>query len=107
MTHFTSKSRIVLDPDSQAPLALNVEWDYYPGSPDVHTLPNGDPGYPGDLPELNILSMTTDISDGRVDMSSLLSFADFEEWLADAIQPDIDAALQDTFETGPDWEPGE
>jgi hypothetical protein len=107
MTHFTGKSRVILDLNSQAPLAFNVEWDFFPGSPDVHTLPNGDPGYPGDPPKLAILSLSTGIPDGEVDMSSLLSFADFEEWLADALEPDIDAALQDAFNEGPDWEPGE
>ncbi len=107
MPHTYGKSQVVLDPGSQAPLAFNVKWDYYPGSPDVHTLPNGDPGCPGDPPELNILELTTDVSDGAVDVSALLNFADFEDWLEDALQPDIDASLQDARDGGPDWEPEE
>lgn len=102
MSHTSGKSRVVLDPQSSAPLALLAEWDYYPGTPDVHTLRNGDPGYPGDPPELNILSLTSDPE--GLPLDALLSFADFEDWLADALQPDIDAALQDALDNGPEWE---
>jgi hypothetical protein len=31
-----------------------VDYDYSPGRPGVHTLRNGDPGYPDDPPELSI-----------------------------------------------------
>ena len=34
-----------------------VEYTYTPGTPDVMYLKNGDPGYPGDPPEVEILSM--------------------------------------------------
>lgn len=30
-----------------------VEGFYWPGTPDVRHLPNGDPGYPGDPPEVD------------------------------------------------------
>ena len=33
---------------------LEIEYDYSPGTPDVWYLPNGDPGYPGDPPEMDI-----------------------------------------------------
>jgi hypothetical protein len=34
-------------------LRLTTPYTYYPGTPDVFYLPNGDPGYPGDPPELD------------------------------------------------------
>ncbi len=34
-----------------------VKYSYSPGTPDVVYLKNGDPGYPGDPPEVEILSM--------------------------------------------------
>ena len=37
-------------------VGLIVEYEYTPGTPDVYTLPNGDPGYPGDPEEIEILS---------------------------------------------------
>ncbi len=36
-------------------LDLQVVYRYSPGTPDVWYLPNGDPGYPGDPAELEIL----------------------------------------------------
>lgn len=33
---------------------LRCEYDYSPGTPDVHYLPNGDPGYPGDPEEFTV-----------------------------------------------------
>lgn len=37
---------------------LDVACTYRRGTPDVHTLPNGDPGYPGDPTELEIHGIT-------------------------------------------------
>lgn len=34
-----------------------IEYTYQGGTPDVHTLRNGDPGYPGDPPEAEIQSV--------------------------------------------------
>ncbi len=34
--------------------SLEISFDYSPGSPGVHTLPNGDPGYPDEPDELEI-----------------------------------------------------
>jgi hypothetical protein len=33
---------------------LTAHYDYYPGRPGVHTLRNGDPGFPDDPPELEV-----------------------------------------------------
>lgn len=35
-------------------LDLQVDYCYSPGRPGCHTLPNGDPGYPEELPEVEI-----------------------------------------------------
>ena len=37
-------------------IPLIVEYTYFPGEKGVHTLPNGDPGYPDDYPEVELLS---------------------------------------------------
>jgi len=37
---------------------FEIEFSYTPGTPDVWYLPNGDPGYPGDPAELEIISIT-------------------------------------------------
>ena len=42
--------------------------NYTPGTPDVYYLRNGDPGYPGDPPELEILSARV----GNIEIVSLL-----------------------------------
>jgi len=36
---------------------LVIDFDYQPGSPGVHTLPNGDPGYPETPETLEITSI--------------------------------------------------
>lgn len=41
-----------------APLGhITVRADVEPGTPNVYTLPNGDPGYPGDPAELEIVEI--------------------------------------------------
>lgn len=35
-------------------LIFDIEYNYTPGTPDVLHLPNGDPGYPGDPPEVEL-----------------------------------------------------
>ena len=35
-----------------------VTGEYYPATPDVHYMRNGDPGYPGDSAEFNVLAVT-------------------------------------------------
>lgn len=37
---------------------FEVEFSYRPGTPDVLYMPNGDHGYPGDPPELEIIKLT-------------------------------------------------
>ena len=35
-------------------LEVDVTGEYTPSTPDVHYLPNGDPGYPGDASEFDV-----------------------------------------------------
>lgn len=51
-------ARIVADMELAGAPTLTVTFNYRPGTPDVLTLPNGDPGYPGDPAELEILEVT-------------------------------------------------
>jgi hypothetical protein len=37
---------------------FTVEYLYTPGTPGRHTLPNGDPGYPAEAPEVELLGVT-------------------------------------------------
>ena len=41
----------------QDDVEFNIEFSYSPGTPDVWYLPNGDPGYPGDPAEIDIISI--------------------------------------------------
>lgn len=79
-------------------LTLEVEATYRPGTPDVHTLPNGDPGYPGDPPELDIDSVTLVTPLGeRLDVYQFLDdLGAFEEGspLDAAIMAEVDKALE-------------
>ena len=36
---------------------ITAEFNYWPGTPDVMYMPNGDPGYPGDPPELELTGL--------------------------------------------------
>ncbi len=46
--------------------SLEISFDYSPGSPGVHTLPNGDPGYPDEPDELEITDVTIiDAAEGK------------------------------------------
>lgn len=45
---------------------VEVEYSYSPSTPDVMYLSNGDPGYPGDPEECEILSVKLDEKNGRV-----------------------------------------
>lgn len=45
---------------------IEVKFDYTPADPGVHTLPNGDPGYPPNPEEVEIISIhwgDTDVTD--------------------------------------------
>lgn len=66
--------------------ALFVEYTYYPGTRDVLYLRNGDPGYPGDPAECEIIKVSA-MQDGP-DLCSILTDAAIdaieEECFADA-----------------------
>ena len=44
---------------SYGPLTLDIAYDFFPATPDVFYLRNGDPGYPGSDAELSIISITS------------------------------------------------
>lgn len=89
-------------------LRLKVTFEYSPGTPDVMYLPNGDPGYPGDPPELSLESVfiersgsagwqTTDIDllgwlceDYDETLLSKLSAAAIEVWEDEQIKRQAD-----------------
>lgn len=92
-----------LDPE------LDIDCTYRPGDPGCHTLPNGDPGYPPEAPEIDIHSITARMpllwvgaglalaATAGTDLAELLSpvaFADLEEQLielAEAARRDAEA----------------
>lgn len=58
---------------------LRCEYDYSPGSPDVHTLPNGDPGYPGDPEEFTVNRVTIFVGPTPVNPEAWLDITDLIE----------------------------
>ena len=46
-------------------LEVEVDFDYTPGTPDVMYLPNGDPGYPGEAPELEVTRVYARTKQGK------------------------------------------
>lgn len=61
-----------------------VEGDYSPGTPDVHYLANGDPGYPGDPPEFEIEKVEADgkpLTDDEIQ-----ALCDDDKWLDKAYE---------------------
>lgn len=56
---------------------LEVTGKYYPGTPDVWYLPNGDPGYPGDPEEFSISSATYN----SIDVTDLIDALDVNAWM--------------------------
>ena len=77
MRTFTLTTHINGPQDSEP--EVEITYTYRPGTPDVRYLPNGDPGYPGDPPEVNIFSITRD-DDTPIDFDDL-STADQERIL--------------------------
>lgn len=51
---------VILDLGVLGEQELCVEYEYSPSTPDVMYLPNGDPGYPGDPEEFEILKVSLD-----------------------------------------------
>ena len=43
------------DEATDTDLEVEVEFDYFPGTPDVMYMRNGDPGYPGDPEEVSVI----------------------------------------------------
>ena len=62
---------------SYGPLTLDIAFDFFPATPDVPYLRNGDPGYPGSAAELSILSITSTQAPG-LDFLDVFSFMDSE-----------------------------
>ena len=56
-------------------LGLDVEYVFYPGRPGVHTMPNGDPGYPDEPAEIEFTKIT-DAETGE-DLLELYTSNDF------------------------------
>lgn len=42
---------------------VEVEYEYDPGEPMIHTYPNGDPGHPGSAPSVNIYAAYAEVKD--------------------------------------------
>ena len=55
-------------------IEVEVDYKFTPGRPGVWTLPNGDPGYPDDPPEMDIEA----IKIKGVDIYEILSQADID-----------------------------
>jgi hypothetical protein len=69
-----------------------VFFDFTPGTADVRTLPNGDPGYPGDPPEVEILHVFP-MHEGKIynvplDLSDKQE-EDLSEWIVENYNPDF------------------
>lgn len=80
-------------------LEVEVEFDYSPGTPDVMYLSNGDPGYPGEAPELEVTRVYARTKQGKpviVDLINCLTDDDIR-----AIEDDI---IENWEEEEPDYE---
>ena len=55
MSSFTGSTFITRESDD-GEVEIEVEFRFYPGSPAVMYLSNGDPGYPAEGPEIEIIS---------------------------------------------------
>ena len=72
-----------------------ITFEYRPGRPAVMYLRNGDPGYPADPPEIELVSVKPTI--GIVDAGGFTDLAqkDIEEWASEWIQDaGYDAAME-------------
>ena len=79
---------------------LEIEFTYSPGTPDVHYLRNGDPGYPGEPPEVDWTAKwnSEDVTDAiwdnfeslanNIDMACEVYVSNIPE--PDYFEPDID-----------------
>lgn len=60
-------------------LEVEVEFNFYPGSPGRMYMPNGDPGYPPEPDELEVLSVALTTAEGKADILPYLTEAYVEE----------------------------
>ena len=67
-----------------------VEYEYSPGRPGVHTLRNGDPGYPDEPAELAVLNVL--VNGCMVDASECIAPAVIERWEQQIIDAEIETA---------------
>ena len=74
-------------------LEVYVEFDYWPATPDVMYLPNGDPGYPGDPEELEVTKVYIRTKDDAPKSVILTDCFDADE---------ITAIADQILEEGPD-----
>ena len=84
-----------------------VEYNYSPSTPDVFYLSNGDPGYPGDPEEAEILSIRLDEKNGRVISEEEISEKTFEslvEKACEAARDANEAAYEDAMDSRADME---
>jgi hypothetical protein len=80
-------------------LDVEIDFDYSPGTEDVMYLPNGDPGYPGEAPELEVTRVYARTKQGKpmiVDLINCLTDDDIR-----AIEDDI---IENWEEEEPDYE---
>lgn len=86
-------------------IEFQVEYHYSPGTPDVWYLSNGDPGYPGDPPEVDIVSLKL----WNVDLLSAIPSALLEkiyekvEELAAEMEDTAQAQHDDYLEQRAEW----
>jgi hypothetical protein len=79
-------------------LEVEVDFEYTPGTEDVMYLPNGDPGYPGEAPELEVTRVYARTKQGKpalVDLINCLTDDDIR-----AIEDDI---IENWEEEEPDY----
>lgn len=80
---------------------VEVEYSYSPATPDVFYLSNGDPGYPGDPEEAEILGITEDKKGGRVIDEKEIDEKVFEylvERACEAARDEDEARYEDAME---------
>jgi len=65
---------------------VEVEYYYYPGEDEIHTLPNGDPGTPGSPPSAEMVHVWCELVNdrGNINLVDILEFVE-PEGLSDEI----------------------
>jgi hypothetical protein len=66
-----------------------VEYEYEPAQRGVHTLPNGDPGYPDEPAQVNIVSV---LVNGAMVDADLFADAVLDRWVQDILDSDQEDA---------------